>query len=57
MTLERLTGRMSSYSFVPPADTEEFAALAGKLGKLFARQEQDGRGSLLYRTELHRGRP
>ena len=61
MTLRELTGRMQSYSFVPPPGSEGFERLAGKLREFFAMHaeggaEKDGETiTLLYRTDLYWG--
>ena len=62
MTLRELTGRMQSYSFVPPPGSEGFERLAGKLAEFFAMHAEGGveKGgetiTLLYSTDVYWGR-
>ena len=59
--LQELTGRMQSYSFVPPPGSEGFGRLAGKLAEFFTAHGSSGEEgkkiTLLYSTDVYWGEP
>ena len=61
MTLQELTGRMQSYSFVPSPGSDGFERLAEKLAEFFAAHGEsggkNGTVTLLYRTDVYWGKP